>query len=176
MFTFALLYLFFYYQVLYTVFIFMFIYVNIQNIQQYSLSHTIQFILNYSSYTNNFFILILILSGLPPVSFFLIKLVFLLNSFAYITFFLQVLFFFNFLLGMFFYLQCFNITNKNYTNSNFGNNLLEFNTFTILQQLNYNYSQLCFSYWKLYVGIVLFNVLGSSIFFDLYIIFLSFNY
>ena len=117
MFTFSLLYTLIYTQLLLLVFIFLTLYVNLVKLQEYNLTTITAFVINYCSNSNQFMLLFLLLSGLPPVSFFLIKLSFLVKLFSSLSIIMQFLFFLNFLLGMLFYLQIFNVTLKNFYQS-----------------------------------------------------------
>ena len=117
MFTFSLLYTLIYTQLLLLVFIFLVLYVNLVKLQEYTLTTITAFVINYCSNSNQFMLLFLLLSGLPPVSFFLIKLSFLIKLFSSLSIIIQFLFFLNFLLGMLFYLQIFNVTLKNFYQS-----------------------------------------------------------
>ena len=113
MFTFALLYICIYYQILYMLFFYLYIYMNIKNLQNFNLINLLTIIKTYAPQYNLFFLLFILLSGLPPVIFFIIKLVFLIHIFQYISLSMQILLFINFFLSMLFYLQGFNATKKN---------------------------------------------------------------
>lgn len=173
MFTYALLYIIVYYQLLILMFFFLMLYVNITTLQEFTVTNLLLFIKNYSSHSNQFFLLPLAMSGLPPVSFFLIKLSFLLKIFSSLSLFIQVLFIINFLLNMFFYLQFFNFTITN----TYSNKLLLKITSKNHSIISCNCTESSFGvyqYWVLFTVTVVFNILGLFIFFDFYIILLSF--
>lgn len=169
MFTFSLLYVIFYYQLLYILFIYIKLYFNINTLQQFNFSQILILLKNYSSHTNYFSFIFLLLSGLPPVNFFLLKLIFLITNFQYISFFMQLVLFLNFLLGMLFYLQCFNITNNNYIN-NINLKKLNMSSMSILVTKRYSNSYYRYIYWVLYISVVSIHIFGFFIFFDVLII------
>lgn len=111
-FTYSILYAFFYMQIIFLLFVFIVLYCNFNSVHAYSLSAVVLFIRNYTPYTNQFFIVFLLLSGLPPVFFFFIKLSFLLKIFSSLSIILIITLFINFLCSMIFYLQVFNVTLK----------------------------------------------------------------
>lgn len=170
MFTYAMLYLLFYYQILFIIFAFFLLYSNFSSLQTFSLSRLLFFIKNYTSHYNQFFLLPLILSGLPPVGFFIIKLSYLIKIFSSISLTIQLLLFINFLLTMFFYLQYFNIT----VTTSFDTTLLlqtKNENFSILRNQKMEISTLTFKFWVFYVGIITLNILTLFIYFDLYMVF-----
>lgn len=173
MFTYALLYTIIYTQLLLLIFTFLTLYVNFNNIQEYTLSTIVAFTINYSQHANHFILLFLLLSGLPPVAFFLIKLSFLIKLFSTLSLFIQFLFFINFLLSMLFYLQIFNITVKNFTQTTLLLRLKNENH-SILSNLHLETQKTFYNFWFFYVLFICFNLLSIFFFFDFYIIFFSF--
>lgn len=162
-----------YTQLLILLFIFLTLYVNLLKLQEYTLTAITAFIINYCSQSNQFLLLFLLLSGLPPVSFFLIKLSFLIKIFSSLSLTIQFLFFLNFLLGMLFYLQIFNVTLKNFYQTDL---LLKSNTtyYAILVKNTINSQEMHYNYWFMYSVFMGFNILSILFYFDLYIIFFSF--
>lgn len=77
----------------------------------YSLSFLGRFLRRYTNTNTFFFLLILSMSGLPPVLLFFIKINFFLTFFSAISFFLQICLFIFFFFTMLYYLQIFNILN-----------------------------------------------------------------
>ena len=110
MFTLAIMYIFIYFQILCLFSAYLNNFCNLKNIQHYSLNTLVSYLKTYSNDSNKFILLVLLLSGLPPVFIFFLKLIFFLKVFSKINFFFQIILFINFFLGMLFYLQIFNST------------------------------------------------------------------
>ena len=169
MFTFSLFYIFVYYQLLTVLYLFFCYYVNIKTLTQLNISTILLFINNYTSHSVKFFILPLLLSGLPPVSFFFIKFAFLINVFSTVSFTVSFLLFINFLLGMLFYLQFFNIT-KTYTVNKKILLLSNNDSFNILEKQKQHYTTKLYQFWMLYTTVIFFNLFSIIFFFDFFII------
>ena len=173
MFTYMLLYVLVYFFLSILFFIFLLYYINFTNLQEWNLSSLVGFILNYSSFSKQFLLLFLTFSGLPPVIFFLIKLSFLLKFFATTNFVIQILLFFNFLSGMFFYLQIFNTTLTNKPQTLFLSQLSNYN-FGVLFKKNTCVQLRVYKLWYYFSFCLVMNFFSIFFFFDLYIIFYVF--
>lgn len=170
MFTYALLYFVMYFLSLLFLYNYLIFFVNFTNLQDWSVSKILAFILSYNSYSSGFLALFLLLSGLPPVTFFLIKLSFLMKFFSVTTLIMQFLLFFNFLAGMIFYLQIFN-TNFNklvYTHLLVS---LENQHFSLIHKKKLENQNKFFFFWYFFLIFLCFNFFSIFFFFDFYLIF-----
>lgn len=170
MFTYIVLYLVVYFQVLLLVFFYLYNYVGLANLQNYSISKISLFVGNYTNHINKFLLLFILMSGLPPVSFFFIKISFLIKIMPTISFLSQLIFFFNFLLGMFFYLQVLTTTNRVTASVALLQDTSK-NTYFILENQKKEKHLKYFIFWYNYWVVASIHFLGICFFFDFYLIF-----
>lgn len=148
-------------------FIILYFTINILNLNlnnNISLNLFISFIKKYFKF-NPLLLVLLILSGLPPFSFFIIKVNILLKILENNSLFLIFLIFFNLLLTMFFYLQFFKLTN------NLKINIKKYFKFNRLRNFN---TRNHYNFTYIYVLFISMNIIYIYIFTDCCLIIESF--
>lgn len=111
MFTFVLMYIFFYVFIILSLLILSFVFLPLSFLTQFSLTSYLVIIQKYTAMRGIFFFCVFSLSGLPPVGLFFVKF----NIFLFLIyqthFIFIIVLFFIFLLNMFYYIQLFNVKN-----------------------------------------------------------------
>jgi NADH:ubiquinone oxidoreductase subunit 2 (subunit N) len=116
MFTYVIIYICLYFLTLGTLFFFLFAHRANPDCTKWSF---VKFLSAYSTYSPYGWVikfLLLQLGGIPPFFFFVIKMNFVIMSFAFVDIFLVLLIFLNVLLSMFFYLKIFSSQNEHISN------------------------------------------------------------
>lgn len=116
MFTYVIIYICLYFLTLGTLFFFLFAYRANSDCTKWSFTKFLSAYSTYSPYGWVIKFLLLQLGGVPPFFFFIIKLNFVILSFAFVDIFLVFFIFLNILLGMFFYLKVFSLQGEHISN------------------------------------------------------------
>ncbi len=170
MFTLTILYILFYIITLVQILWYLEAHKFISSFTQLSFTNAWQGVANYAYCGWVFQLLLLQLSGLPPVFIFFLKVNLLALSLKYTTIFLQVLIFINLLLSMFFYLQIFNTTSDNMSKQNLklmarDSDLTSINLKTSIKKYNF---------YLFFTTVLFFSMFSFIFFFDFYVIVYSF--
>jgi NADH:ubiquinone oxidoreductase subunit 2 (subunit N) len=127
MFTYVIIYICLYFLTLGTLFFFLFSYRANSDCTKWSFTKFLSAYSTYSPYSWVIKFLLLQLGGIPPFFFFIIKLNFVILSFAFVDIFLVFFIFLNILLGMFFYLKVFSLQGEHISNDTLRELLLNSN-------------------------------------------------
>lgn len=168
MFTLGLLYIFLYIATLISLMLCVFVFLPLQLLSSWSLTTYLTFLKKYTNIGNLFYCLIFILTGLPPLGFFVIKfniLVFILyQSHIIIVLFLFLIFFCN----MLYYIQIFNT--KNYKMQLYTNLSSSVFKFWNSEYSKISTSILNYYYVNFIISIIIASILTVFFFTDIYLL------
>jgi len=166
MFTYIYIYLTLYILTYFLILIYLGILCNFKKIGNLYLTTVFSVLKKYTNLSPAFFLFFL-LTGLPPVGFFVIKFNILLNIYSNLNSLIQITVFLNILLTMFFYLQIFNTANLKITSLS----LKKFKNNSILGKSSANHSKILFNFYLKCSFFIYFNILFIYYFCDIFIIY-----
>lgn len=171
MFTYVYLYLFFYILTYFFIIYYLVGIFNLYNSQNKQLSVIFNSLKFYNN-INPLFFLFFLLTGLPPVGFFIIKFNIIITALNNSSFIWQLIIFINLLINMFFYLQVFN--SLNWSNIFTVNTHKNLKLNTILKKNKLNKTSNLFNFYYYMIFFLFTNLFFIFYFLDFFVIFSNF--